>query len=114
MTIFNVSRSTQIADKLVLAQTMFSRMRGLLTKKSFIPGEALILQPADSIHTFFMRFPIDVIFLDDQGKVLKIKENLVPFRLCLARRGAARVIELPPNTIQNSSTRVGDLLKISP
>ena len=113
MTIFNLSRSTQIADKAVLAQTMFSRMRGLLAKDTFCAGEALILQPADSIHTFFMRFPIDVIFLDDQGKVLKIKENLAPFRLCLAPRRAAKVIELPANTIQNTSTRVDDLLRIS-
>ena len=113
MTIFNVSRSTQIADKAVLAQTMFSRMRGLLAKDTFCAGEALILQPADSLHTFFMRFPIDVIFLDGKDKVLKISENLPPFRFCLAPRGAARVIELPPNTIQNSSTQVGDFLRIS-
>jgi len=113
MTISNLTRQTQIADKAVLAQTMFSRMRGLLAKDTFCAGEALILQPADSLHTFFMRFPIDVIFLDGKDKVLKISENFSPFRFCLAPRGAARVIELPVNTIRNSSTKIGDILKIS-
>ena len=114
MTIFNLTRQTQIADKAVLADKIFSRMRGLLGKKTFNAGEALILQPADSLHTFFMRFPIDVIFLDGKDKVLKISENLSPFRFCLAPRGAARVIELPAGAIQKTSTRVDDLLKISP
>ena len=69
-------------------------MRGLLGRRGLPPGEGLLLRPASSVHTAFMRFPIDVVFLDRDLTVLKVARGVVPWRAAWARRARA-ALELP-------------------
>ncbi|MFA4842844.1 MAG: DUF192 domain-containing protein [Candidatus Omnitrophota bacterium] len=112
MKIINLTKNTLLADTAALASTPLKRFIGLLGRRAFLPGEALVLKPCNSIHTFFMRFPIDVLFLDKNGFVLKGIANLKPFRLTAIYFGAKLAIELPSGTIQESLTQPKDKLVI--
>lgn len=96
-----------------MADTPFKRMKGLLGRSYFNQKEALIIKPCNSIHTFFMRFAIDVIFADKQNRVVKTISNLKPWRLSGMYLSASFCIELPAGTIASSSTREGDSLLFS-
>jgi uncharacterized membrane protein (UPF0127 family) len=84
-------------------------MRGLLGRRSLDDGEGLLLEPASSVHTFFMRFPIDVVFLDREGSVSKIVENVRPWRAA-GCRGARSVVELSAGEAGRLGLRVGTRL----
>jgi len=87
------------------------RMRGLLGRRDLPVGEGLLLRPAPSIHTWFMRFPIDVLFLDADLRVLDVIPELEPWRVA-ARRGARAVLELPSGEAARRGVRTGDPLKL--
>jgi uncharacterized protein len=89
-----------------IADTFWTRFRGLMGRRSLRAGEGLFLRPGGSVHTMFMRFPIDVVFLDDELRVLKVVPALRPWRAAGARRARA-VIELAPGT---ASVGVGERL----
>lgn len=89
-----------------LADTVLTRLRGLLGRASLSSGEGLLLVPAGSVHTFFMRFAIDVVFLDRDLCVRRIVENVGPSRLVWAR-SARRVLELPAGEAQRVGLREG-------
>lgn len=110
MRITNKTNNSVIAEDAILANTSWKRMKGLLGKKEFGKGCALILEPCNSIHTLFMRFPIDVLFVDKNNKVIKAISCIKPFRLTYVYFNAARAIELPAGTIQMSSVYEGDTL----
>ena len=76
-----------------LADTPFRRMRGLLGRDSLEPDQGMLFRPAGSVHTFFMRFPIDVVFCDRELRVLGVARELEPWRTA-GRRGAKVVVEL--------------------
>src|SRR3954471_23986764 len=82
-----------VCERCTLAGHPYSRMRGLLGRSGLAQGEGLLLQPAGSIHTFFMRFPIDAVFLDRERRVLHIATGVKPWRAAAARRAKA-VLEL--------------------
>ena len=84
---------TVVCERCVLATTMWPRMKGLLGRKELPPGEGIYLRPASSIHMFFMRFPIDAVFLDRDLVVRKVVPDLKPWRIASAR-GSRSVIEL--------------------
>lgn len=84
-------------------------MRGLLGRRSLSRGEGLLLRPASPIHVAFMRFPIDAVFLDGDGVVVKIAARLHPWRVAGARRAKA-VIELPAGECEQRGLREGDRL----
>jgi uncharacterized membrane protein (UPF0127 family)/CheY-like chemotaxis protein len=96
-----------VCEKVFVAATFTRRLRGLLGRKSLPPGEGVTLRPAFSIHTAFMRFPIDAIFLDNELVVLKIVENLRPFRTA-SSRGAREVVELAAGECARRGLAVGD------
>ena len=75
-------------------------------------GSALIIAPSNAIHTFFMRFPIDVAFVSKSGHVVKVRSAVPPWRMVAALRGYA-VIELPAGSLERSDTKVGDVLVIA-
>jgi len=85
-------------------------MIGLLGRRSLPQGEGLLLTPCSSVHTFFMAFPIDLLFLDREGRVVKAIAGLKPFRLAFGGRGARACLELPAGAIASSRTAVGDRL----
>jgi uncharacterized membrane protein (UPF0127 family) len=89
-----------------------SRRRGLLGRDALEDDAALIIAPCSGIHTFFMRFSIDVVFVTRAGKVLKASPELPPWRMRVAF-GAFAVIELPAGTIARSHTKVGDGLGLA-
>jgi uncharacterized membrane protein (UPF0127 family) len=86
-------------------------MLGLMGRRALPAGEGLLLTPAPSIHTGFMRFPIDVIFLDRELHVLKLVEELRPWRMAAAR-GARSVLELAPGEVGRRGVEVGDVLDV--
>jgi uncharacterized protein len=96
-----------VCERCVVADRMLPRMKGLLGKRELSAGEGILIQPAPSIHTFFMRFPIDVVFLAKNGEVMKIAPNVGPWRMRSCRRAFA-VLELPAGEAEQRGITVGD------
>jgi len=111
---FNVTRQAFLATKLRVANTHWTRLVGLLgtSERNFKTGVGLWIVPSHGVHTFMMRFPIDVLPLDEQGTIIHLEENVKPWRMTPIRLEAISVIELPSHTIWNTSTKVGDQVEI--
>jgi hypothetical protein len=78
------------------------------------PGQGLLIYPESSIHMFFMRFPIDVLFVDKDDQVIALREAMLPNRSFASKWGARYVIELPAHVITSTGTQVGDSLRLTP
>ena len=113
MEIINKTRNTTIATKVCLADTFFKRVKGLIGRKEFFQNEALIIRPCNSVHTFFMSFPIDLLFVDSNNRVVKAISDMQPFRISALYFKAILTVELPAGTIVNTATRSGDILQIA-
>ena len=109
----NITRDSDVAARVRRADQPWSRMVGLLGRRRLDEGEGLLLAPCNSIHTAFMRFPIDVLYLNWEYKVVKAVRNLRPFRFSACFRGAHAVLELPVGAIDSSDTQPGDSLVFS-
>jgi uncharacterized protein len=111
--VFNCTRQTQVVSALEVAETAWSRMKGLLGRGAdkFRPGQGLWISPSEGIHTIGMSFPIDVAYLDADRRVIMTYHKLVPFRVAAVKLKAKSVLELPPGTLARSKTEVGDLLQ---
>ncbi|MDA8433684.1 MAG: DUF192 domain-containing protein [Nitrospiraceae bacterium] len=109
----NLTTHEELADDVTVAQGVVARMKGLLGQKSMRAGAALLIVPCKSVHTFGMRFPLDVLFLDKKGRVTALKEHLLPNRLTPLYIRAARVIEMPAGRIAATRTRIGDEIQIA-
>jgi uncharacterized membrane protein (UPF0127 family) len=107
----NLTRNTELAGNAELAGSGAKRSKGLLGRKGLARGEGMWIVPCEAVHTFFMQFPIDLVYLDRKLRVKKIKGNVRPWRIsaCLA---AHSVIELPAGTIRDTRTECGDTLEI--
>lgn len=95
-----------------LAASALARGRGLLGRRTLPVGEGLLLRPASSVHTWFMRFPIDAVFLDRALVVVRIADELGPWRAA-SRRGAKAVLELPSGMSARCGLAVGDKLTLA-
>lgn len=109
----NETRQSVLATRLEAAFDSRTRRSGLLGRDALPPGDALIIAPCNAVHTCAMRFPIDVIFVDRAGLVLRAKSPVRPWRMTAAWRGFA-VIELPAGTITSTRTSAGDRLAVVP
>lgn len=111
MIIRNRTRNSVLADSAEIADTSAKRRKGLLGRDYLPDGHALWIVPCESIHTFGMKFPIDVIYLDRNHRVSKVRLAMVPWRMsmCLV---ADSVLELPAGVISKTSTQPGDLLEM--
>jgi uncharacterized membrane protein (UPF0127 family) len=109
----NITRGTVLATRLELAGTGSSRNKGLLGRDCLFPGEGLWIVPCEAVHTFFMRFPIDLVYLDRNKRIKKLRSNVSAWRLsaCLT---AHSVIELPTGAIRETQTEPGDTIEIGP
>jgi uncharacterized protein len=96
-------------ERCLLAETPLTRLKGLLGRRGLERGEGLLLRPASSIHTLFMRFPIDAVFLDRELTVLRVVPELRPWRAA-GRRGAHAVLELPAGACEQAGLRPGERL----
>jgi uncharacterized membrane protein (UPF0127 family) len=98
-----------VCERCVLADTALARMRGLLGRRSLPSGEGILLRPAGSVHTAFMRFAIDAVFLDRDGRVVKIAHDLRPWKTAGGRKAKA-VLELPAGEAERRGLAVGERL----
>lgn len=114
MEIVNKTKNTILAHQVEIADTFLKRMRGLLNSKEFKKGRALVIKPCCSIHTFFMPFPIDVVFLNKQNRAIKTIACLKPWRLSGIYFSSHLCLELPVGTIESSQTLPGDILTFIP
>jgi hypothetical protein len=105
----NSTRETMLADRADIANTSAKRRTGLLKHSGLAPGEGLWITPSEGVHTFGMKFPIDVVFLSKSKKVLKVRPNMVRARIALSLR-AHSVLELPAGTLESTGTSAGDQL----
>jgi uncharacterized membrane protein (UPF0127 family) len=94
-----------------VADTPLARMKGLLGRRSLGAREGLLLRPAGSVHTAFMRFAIDVVFLDRELRVLRVAPSVPPWRL-VAQRGAKAVLELPAGAAERIGLEPGTLVSL--
>src|SRR5579872_5188627 len=106
----NQSRDTIVADRADIADTSAKRRTGLLKHSGLEPGEGLWIAPCEGVHTFGMKFAIDVLFLNKKKKILKVRPNMVQRRMALSLR-AHSVLELPAGTIEATGTAKGDQLE---
>lgn len=97
-----------------LADTPLTRMVGLLGREGLEPGAAMLLEPCDTIHTWFMRFPIDVVFASREGEVIRAYDDVGPFRFARGSRRARITIELPSGTRRRANIGVGTRLRFEP
>ena len=98
-----------VVENCLLAETALSRCRGLLGRSGLSSGEGMLLRPASSVHTAFMRFAIDVVFLDRADRVLKVADDLGPWRMA-GCRGARAALELPAGEARRRGLRPGGSL----
>jgi uncharacterized membrane protein (UPF0127 family) len=98
-----------VCERCVVADTTFRRLRGLLGRRELSPGDGIVLRPGWSIHTAFMLFPIDVAFVDADQVVVKVVQNLKPFRASVCR-GARDVVELAAGEAERRGLKAGDRL----
>ncbi len=104
------SHNMMIADKVSTASNFFQRARGLLFSKPLTEGAGLWIKPCNSVHTFFMAYSIDVIFLDKNLRILDIIENMPSGRISSIKRGAKSVLELPRGTAGKTRLSLGEQL----
>lgn len=104
----NANNGRLVADRVGIAATHVGRAIGLLTRRELQSGEALWIVPSRGVHTWFMRFTIDVVAIDDEGRVVDVVREMRPWRMRLPRPGSASVLELPAGALDASATRLGD------
>jgi uncharacterized membrane protein (UPF0127 family) len=111
MVLVNTTKKTILSDRCHFANTVLKRMIGLLNRRKFAEGEGLLFDRCYGIHTFGMRFPIDVLFLDKDLHVIRAVKALPPYRTSVVRK-AVYVLELPVGALENTHTEEGDQVQI--
>lgn len=108
--VLNRTRNTSLGGRIEVADTAPLRSKGLLGRKGLEPGTGLWIVPCESVHTFWMQFPIDLVYLDRSLRVRKTRQSVGPWRMsaCLT---AHSILELPSGTIRESATQSGDVLE---
>jgi uncharacterized membrane protein (UPF0127 family) len=112
LTIKNKTSGKIIGSKIGRADNFFTRFFGLMGRKKLESQEGLFLTPCNSIHMLFMKFPIDVIFIDKDNKIVYTIENLKPWRVSPVIFKSQSVIELPVGTVAASESKITDILEI--
>lgn len=110
--VVNKSRNAIVAERVIVAERWWERARGLLGQTGLPPEAGLLIVPCNSIHSVFMRFSFDALFLDQQRRVLHVIHTMPPFRFSRLVRGSWGVLELPAGVIAATETQAGDELTI--
>ncbi len=111
MFVVNRTRGTYLGVKINVANTFFKRLLGLYAHRRLHFGDGVWLVPCNSIQTIGMRFPIDIVFLNQVRRVLRVDEAVQPGRIVGWLQGAHSTLELPAGVVRSSETEVGDLLE---
>jgi uncharacterized membrane protein (UPF0127 family) len=107
--IVNRTRQTELGNRIETADRGPKRRKGLLGRDGLAAGEGLWIVPCEAVHTFAMRFPIDLVYLDRALRVVKVRHNVVPGRISACLR-AHSVIELPTGAVRHAQVQPGDML----
>jgi uncharacterized protein len=102
-----------VCERCEIPESAFGRMRGLLGRSGLEPGTGMLIDAAPSVHMFFMRFPIDVVFLDRDRRVVRVVHTLRPWRVAGARRAVA-ALELPAGAASDAGIEEGETLVLEP
>lgn len=105
----SAEREAVVCERCEVAATPLARLRGLLGREGLEPGEGLLLESCGSVHTCFMRLPIDAVFLDGERRVLRVRSELRPWRLASAP-GARAVLELAAGEAERRGVAAGEQL----
>jgi uncharacterized membrane protein (UPF0127 family) len=110
--VLNTTKGTVLGERIGVADTSLSRMVGLLGKSGLAPATGLLIMPSQAVHSIGMRFPIDVLFLDRNCRVIHVQPSMAPYRISGLHWRARCVLELPVGAIAETCTSVGDELQI--
>jgi uncharacterized membrane protein (UPF0127 family) len=111
--VINTSKNTLLIAHGAKADTFLTRLKGLLGKKGLEEGQGLVIKPCNSVHMIWMKFPIDVIFVDKDDVVCHIIEDLSPGKIGPVIKESAYVVEVRVGTVKRTKTEVGDIIKVS-
>jgi len=111
MQLVNSSNGSVLASHVEVARSFIKRLKGLIGRPGLKHGEALILMPCNCVHTCFMNFPIDILFIDREMSVLHIMENIKPFRFSPVITRSYLVAEFPAGSLAGTGTSPGDSLQ---
>jgi len=109
----NLDTGAVVASNVVIAATRATRVVGLMARENLDHGEALWIVPSRGVHTCWMRFPIDVIALDEKGVIIDRVVHLKPWRIRLPRKGTAGVLELRAGTLDAVGTQLGHRIQFA-
>lgn len=112
--VIDATRGVVLAERVRVATSFAARFLGLMGRGTLAPGEGLLIDPCSSIHTFFMRFPIDVLYVGSDHVVRRIDHAMRPWRFGPLNTGAQYVIELPAGTVARVGVAPGDRLTWCP
>lgn len=110
MKLINKTSNTVISENLMVADTYFKRLKGLMFTKELPYENALYIVPCNEIHTFFMNYSIDVLYLDANNNILSIDEKLQPRKIGKRVKNTVSVIELPSGKIKKADIKVGQMI----
>jgi uncharacterized membrane protein (UPF0127 family) len=113
MNIANVTRGSTLATRARRAGSFAARARGLMMAPPLPDSGGLVIEPCNSIHMFFMRYPLDIVFLDKEGRVVFMYRGIKPWRMGRVVKGARLAIELPEGAVDRSRTQIGDRIEMS-
>jgi uncharacterized membrane protein (UPF0127 family) len=109
-----VWRGAHPVAHVVVANTAWTRLRGLLGRSTLADDQGVLLMPCTSVHMMFMRFAVDVVYLDDELRIVKIVPQLRPWRFSAGGGGACHALELAAGAAERLALRVGDALALTP
>lgn len=110
--VLNKTKDTIVVEEVTLATSIWSRFWGLMGKKGLPEGHGLLIDPCSSIHMFFMRFPLDVVFLDHDGRVTKVVKEIKPWRMALGG-GGKKALEITAGAASTANVEAGDELTVT-
>ncbi len=105
-----LKEAKEMYHKVKIANTFFGRLKGLVGYKRFQDFDAMLISPCQQVHTFGMRYPIDVIFLSEKGQVLSIEDNIPPGKISAYRKNAVYALEIEAKEAEEKQIKVGDIL----
>lgn len=108
----NKSNNSMISQDLMVADSFFKRLKGLMFTKELLPESALYIYPCSGIHTYFMNYNIDVLYLDINNIILAIDEDMKPGKIGKYVKNAVGVIELPGGRARETQTKVGQAVQV--
>ena len=108
----NETQGKQLASEVRVARSLWARFWGLMGRRALPEGHGVLITPCASVHTFFMRFPIDVIFLDRDSRVVRIIPAMKPWRTALGGRGARSALELEAGAAEANGLQPGDSVRL--